>query len=140
MSGLQIVAEILTILNTSEEHTANTENVFRYTHFNIRLFGVIACSKNKNGLNQTLCHFYAHTGLIGPGETPEDGEMSEMTLPSRHRIQNSNHGGLRPSTLLLVTEVPHTTKFLRVDGEETFLFLSNRRDRETNPKRERQRC
>ena len=30
-----------------------------------------------------------------------------------------------------VTEAPHNTEFLRVDGEETFLFLSNRRDRET---------
>ena len=29
----------------------------------------------------------------------EDGEMNEMTLPSRHRIQNSNPGGLRPRTL-----------------------------------------
>ena len=30
-----------------------------------------------------------------------------------------------------VTEAPHNTEFLRVDGEEIFLFLSNRRDRET---------
>ena len=29
--------------------------------------------------------------------TPEDGDMDEMTLPSRH----SSHGGLRPSTLPL---------------------------------------
>ena len=43
--------------------------------------------------------FCAHTGLIGPGEPPEDGEMSEMTLPSRHGIRNSNPGGLRPNTL-----------------------------------------
>ena len=27
--------------------------------------------------------------------------MNEMTLPSRHRFQNSNLGGLRPSTLPL---------------------------------------
>ena len=30
-----------------------------------------------------------------------DGEMREMTLPSRHRIRNSNPGGLRPSMLPL---------------------------------------
>ena len=30
-------------------------------------------------------------------EPPEDGEMNEMTLPSRHRIRNSSPGGLRPS-------------------------------------------
>ena len=36
-----------------------------------------------------------------PGEPPEDGEMNEMTLPSRHRIRNSSPGGLRPSTLPL---------------------------------------
>ena len=34
---------------------------------------------------------------------------------------------------LSVTEAPHNTDFLHVDGEETFLFLSNRRDREPNP-------
>ena len=37
-----------------------------------------------------------------PEESPEDGEMSEMTLPSRHRIRNSSPGGPRPSTLPLV--------------------------------------
>ena len=52
-------------------------------------------------MNRALGHFCAHTGLIGPGEPPEDGEMSEMTLPSRHRIRNSNPGGRRPSTLPL---------------------------------------
>ena len=30
-------------------------------------------------MNRALGHFCAHTGLIGPGEPPEDGEMSEMT-------------------------------------------------------------
>ena len=34
--------------------------------------------------------------LIGPGEPSEDGEMSEMTLPSRHRIRNLNPGSLKP--------------------------------------------
>ena len=36
-----------------------------------------------------------------PGEHPEDGEMSVMTLPSGHKIRNSNPGCLRPSTLPL---------------------------------------
>ena len=36
--------------------------------------------------------------------------MNEMTLPFRHRIRNSNPGGLRPSSLLLVTEAPHNIK------------------------------
>ena len=40
-------------------------------------------------------------GLTGPGEPPEDVEIKEMALPSRHRIQNSSLGGLRPSTLPL---------------------------------------
>ena len=51
--------------------------------------------------------------------------MNEMTLSSRHRIRSSSPGGLRPSTLPL----GHGG----VDGEETFLFLSNRRDREPYP-------
>ena len=36
-----------------------------------------------------------------PGEHPEDGEMIEMTLSSRHRIRNSSPGGLRSGTLSL---------------------------------------
>ena len=39
--------------------------------------------------------------LNWPGEPPGDGEMSDVTVPSRHRIRNSNPGGLRPSTLPL---------------------------------------
>ena len=56
-----------------------------------------------------------------------------MTLPSRHRMRNSNPGGLRPSTLPL-GDRGSPQYFLRVDGEETFLLLLNRRDREANPK------
>ena len=41
----------------------------------------------KNEMNRVLGHFCAHTGEIGPGEPPEDVEMSEMTLPSRHMIR-----------------------------------------------------
>ena len=52
-------------------------------------------------MNRVLGHFCPHTGQIGPGEPPEDGEMSEMTLPSRHMIRNSNPRGLRPNTLPL---------------------------------------
>ena len=47
------------------------------------------------GLQATFVHII---GYIGPGEPPEDGEM---TLPFRHRIRNSSPGGLRPSTLPL---------------------------------------
>ena len=77
-----------------------------------------------------------------PGESPEDGEMIEMTLSSRHRIRNSNLGGLRPSTLPLGHGGSPQYQLSHVDGEETFLFLSNRRDREPNSElwRERQGC
>ena len=34
-----------------------------------------------------LCNFCTHTGLIGPGELPGDGEMSEMTLLSDTRFK-----------------------------------------------------
>ena len=37
--------------------------------------------------------------------------MNEMTLPSRHRIRNSNPGGRRPSTLPLGHGGPHNTEF-----------------------------
>ena len=52
----------------------------------------------RNEMNRALGHLCAHIGKTGPGEPPEDGEM---TLSSRHRIRNSSPGGLRPSTLPL---------------------------------------
>ena len=55
----------------------------------------------ENEMNRALSHLCAHIGQTGPGEPPEDGEMNEMTLSSRHRIWNLSPGGLRPSTLLL---------------------------------------
>ena len=56
-----------------------------------------------------------------------------MTLSSWHRIRNSSPGGLRPSTLPLGHGGSPQYWILHVDGEETFLFASNRRDREPNP-------
>ena len=44
--------------------------------------------------------------------------MSEMTLPSKHRIRNSNPGGMRSRRL------PTILSFLRVDAEETCFFVS----------------
>ena len=49
--------------------------------------------------------------------------MSEMTLPSRHRIRNSKPGGLRPSTLPLGHRGSPQCRVLGVDGEETFCFF-----------------
>ena len=54
-----------------------------------------------NEMNRALGHLCAHIGSTGPGEPPEEGEMIEMTLSSRHRIRNSSLGGLRSSTLPL---------------------------------------
>ena len=59
--------------------------------------------------------------------------MIEMTLSSRHRIRNSSPGGLRPSTLPLGHGGSPQYWLSHVDGEETFLFLWNRRDWEPNP-------
>ena len=41
-------------------------------------------------MNRALGHLCVHIGLTGPGEPPDDGEMIEMTLSSRHRIRNSS--------------------------------------------------
>ena len=94
----------------------------------IQLF-VLLMSDNEMqsiGHKATFVHIQAKLGQ-------EDGEMSEMTLLSRQRIRNSSPGGLRPSPLRLGHGGSPQYWALRVDGEETFLFLSNRRDRETNP-------
>ena len=45
-----------------------------------------------------------------------------MTLPSRHRIRNSNPGGLMPSSLPLGPG-PHNIEYLQVSKEETFGFF-----------------
>ena len=58
-----------------------------------------------NNTNRVSGHFCAHTGQIGRVEPPEDGDMSEMTLPSGHRIRNSNPGGLKPSVVKCHTNV-----------------------------------
>ena len=52
---------------------------------------------------------------------------------SWHRIRNSSPGGLRPSTLPPGHGGSPQYWLSHVHGEETFLFLSNRRDREPSP-------
>ena len=51
-------------------------------HFLIRVLDCERPAENDKEMNRALGHFCAHTGYIGPEEPPEDGEMSEMTLPS----------------------------------------------------------
>ena len=93
---------------------------------------------NESGFRPPLCTYR----LNWARRTPEDGEMIEMTLSSRHRVRNSSPGGLRPSTLPLGHGGSPQYWLSHVDGEETSLFLSSRRDREPNPELwlERQRC
>ena len=40
----------------------------------------------ENEMNRVLGHLCAHIGYTRPGEPPDDGEMIEMTLSSKHRI------------------------------------------------------
>ena len=77
----------------------------------------------KNEMNRVLGRLCAHIGRTGPGEPPEDGEMNEMTLPSKHRTRNSSPGGPRPSTLLLGHGGSPQYCVSHVDGEETFCFF-----------------
>ena len=55
-------------------------------------------------------HVCVHIGYPGPGEPPED---DEITLPPRHRIRNSNPGivGGR-ARYFSVTEALHNIKSL----------------------------
>ena len=114
--------------------------ILRYLYKNISaMWWLIMIKKWKeSGFRPPLCTYR----LNWPGEPPEDGEMIEMTLSSRHRIRNSSPGGLRPSTLPFGHGGSPQYWLSHVDGEETYLFLSNCRDREPNPelRRERQRC
>ena len=85
---------------------------------------------NESGCRPLLCTYRLNWAM----RTSWGGEMSEMTLPARHRIRNSNPVGLRPSTLPLCHGGSPQYWVLRVDGGKFFLFLLNRWDRETNPK------
>ena len=73
-------------------------------------------------MNGVLGHICAHLDQTRPGKHPEDGEMNEVTLSSRHRIRNSSPGGLRPSTLSLM-EAPYNIQYVRLSREETFFFF-----------------
>ena len=50
---------------------------------------------NECDLRPHLCTYR----LNGPVGSPEDGEINEMTLPSKRRIGNTSPGGLRPIDL-----------------------------------------
>ena len=56
--------------------------------------------------------------------------MNEMTLPSRNKIRNSSHVGLRSSTLPL----GHNFESSRVRGEETFVFGNSKTRMEFEPR------
>ena len=74
----------------------------------------IAPKMNEWDFRPHLC-----TGLAGPGDTSEDGEMNEMTLPSN---RNSSPGGLGPSTLPLDHRGCPSTESLLMNGEEKKSF------------------
>ena len=96
----------------------NTSWKFRILWRSLTETYITRCSK-WNEMNRALGHLCAHIGQTGPGEPPEDGEMIEMTLSSRHRIRNSSPGGLRPSTLPLGHGGSPQYWLSHVDGEET---------------------
>ena len=59
--------------------------------------------------------------------------MSEMTLPPGTEFEIQTLEVRDRARYLSVTEAPHNTEFYEWVGKKHFKFLSNRRDRETNP-------
>ena len=80
------------------------------------------CEMRQNVIHGILGSPCVYIGETGPGKPPEDGEINEMTLPSRHRICNSGPGGLRPSTL---PRGPHNYCIITTDRRRNILFLWN---------------
>ena len=76
-------------------------------------------------MNRVLGHLCPHIGSTGQGETPEDGEMNEITLPSRHRIRNSHPGGMGPSSLRLGHGGSPQYWIFTSEQRRNFLFLWN---------------
>ena len=58
--------------------------------------------------------------------------MSEMTLPFRHKMRIQILEVWDKARYFSYTEAPHNTEFYEWMGEK-IMFLSNRRDRDTNP-------
>ena len=57
-----------------------------------------------------LGHLCAHVGSTGPGKPSEDGEMNEMTLPSRYIIRNSSSVGFEAEKATSRSHrLPHNT-------------------------------
>ena len=54
----------------------------------IQLEPASKCPRTHIAMNGVFT-FCAHVGRTRPRQPPEDGEMNEMTPPSRHRIKNS---------------------------------------------------
>ena len=98
-------------------------NITELVDYNlIRIHITCHCKHEMNGV---IGHRYAHVGFTGPGEPPEEGEINEMTLPSRHRTRNSSPGGLRPSTLPLGHRGSPQYWIFTSEGEGNILFLWN---------------
>ena len=98
--------------------------VYGTVHYQKRLIHWVK-KWNESGFRPTC----AHIGWTGSGEHPEDDEMNEMTLSSRHRIRNSG-----PEHAISRSRKLPTIRVLHVDGEETFLFISNRREPGSEPR------
>ena len=58
--------------------------------------------------------FCAHIGKTGPRESPDDGGMNEMALPSGHRIHSYFE-----SCWSEAEHAPHSTEVMGESGEET---------------------
>ena len=72
---------------------------------------------NEWGFRPPLCTYSLNR------EPPGDGNMNEMTLPSRPlHSRNSKFGSWR-TRYLSVTEASHNIESLRVNKEETFCFF-----------------
>ena len=83
------------------------------------------CTPSKPGewVNGVLDNLCAHIGWTGPWALPEDSEMNEMTLPSRHSTQNLSPGGLRPSTLPLGHRSSPQYWIFTSEREKNFCFF-----------------
>ena len=63
-------------------------------------------------MNGVLGYLCAHIGETVPGKPPEDGEINEMTPPSRQRILNSEaeHATTRSRRLPTISKTDDTKK------------------------------
>ena len=111
------------------------------SHISASLY-IIGCKPHRLRIHPLIIRAFITWNHDPSAKSLFTGPFLQVFWTTNEMNRALGHLGLRPSTLPLGHAGSPQYWLSHVDGGETFLFLSNRRDREPNPElwRERQRC